>query len=133
MPEPPVHPDSKLPSSPPRRGRAVGAAAPHRAPPKGRAEAAGTLLGCRDLAGRWLAAVTAGGRARPPRPVLSLSPSPCPVQGLGEGLLARGLSHFLSWRWGRGLEFPSDAGETTGPFNLQSPCPESVQEALVTP
>lgn len=29
----------------------------------------------------------------------SLSPSPSLVQGLGEGIL----SHFLRWRWGRGL------------------------------
>lgn len=67
---------------PPTRGRAVGAAAPHRAPPKGRAEAAGTLLGCRDLAGRWLAAVTAGGRARP---TAGAQPFSLPVSGSRAG------------------------------------------------
>lgn len=78
-----------------------GGAAPHRAPPKG-GRKCWTLLGCQDLAGRWLAAVMAGGRARWAAPMPSLSPSPCPDQGPAEGLLARRCSHFLSWRWRRG-------------------------------
>lgn len=46
----------------------------------------------------------------------------------GEGFHSTG-TQPLRWRWGRVLRFPSDAGEITGPFNLQNPCPECVQEA----
>lgn len=104
-------------------------AAPHRAPPKGRAEAAGILLGCQDLAGRWLAAVEAGGPATRAAPALGLAPSSCLVPELGKGL-----GHCSGGEGALGFRFPSRAGEITGPFHcFRMPRPECVQEALAMP
>lgn len=79
-PEPPVHPDNKPSSSNPRRGRAVGELLLTE-PLLRVGGSAGTLLGCQDLAGRWLAAVMAGGRARWAAPCPAFLPPPVQIKG----------------------------------------------------
>lgn len=57
-------------------------------------------------------------------------PFPLPWPPKGRGRLSQPGSQPLSqWRRLRRLASPSDAGEVTGPFNLQNPCAERVREA----
>lgn len=78
--------------------------------PPGLSRLSREVAGCSDS--RW--ASWTGCRAQP----FSL---PCPLKGLGGGVSASGVSHFLKRDGIRRLAFPSDAGEVTGPLILRIP------------